>query len=275
MSGFQQFLDGMNQEWFHIGDWKVTPILLVRLAFSITFVCLSGWVVRGWMRRLLVKNSHIDQTIAGAVVSLTFALWLTLGLLWVLEQSGFNIASLAVFTGALGVGMGLGLQDMAKNFFAGLIMLATRPVRVGDHVEFSGVSGTVVSIGSYSTTLRTAENASVVVPNSSVLNDRVVNWDLLGDARMVAVTVRIPTSIDTKQVETLLVRAVAGDPDIAEQPEPRVLIESMDGVLVVYTLQVHTSTLSNTPGVLKGRLFGQILEALKKEGLPVGAPTVT
>src|SRR6185295_14564796 len=99
-----------------------------------------------------------------------------IGLLVALAAAGFEVGQLALVVGALGVGIGFGLQNVVNNFVSGLILMFERPIQPGDIVEITGTSGKVSEIGMRATTLTTAEGADVIVPNGTLLSEKLINW---------------------------------------------------------------------------------------------------
>ena len=105
-----------------------------------------------------------------------------------LSAAGLNLSSLALFAGAIGIGIGLGLQGVVKEFVSGLFLIFDRMVSVGDLIELDdGVRGAIVEIGPRASRLRTNDNVNIIVPNSKLIEDRVTNWTLRGDTRRIHV----------------------------------------------------------------------------------------
>lgn len=196
MQPFQRFIDALNKELFHIGTWSFSTIGLIKIVVLPILAFLVAKYIRKGLRRLLKRAQHMDPGLKGALEALTYYFALVVGLLMAMDQIGVNVTSLAVFTGAVGVGIGLGLQDFARNFIAGLLMMGTRPIKPGDRIEFSGLTGRVRTIGSYSTVLETVDRAGLLVPNSVLLNDKIVNRSYFESADTVGVTLRLPHAVD-------------------------------------------------------------------------------
>ena len=108
-----------------------------------------------------------------------------------LAAAGFQLSELAIIIGALGVGIGFGLQNVVNNFVSGLILMFERPIQPGDVIEVSGTSGKVREIGMRATTLTTFEGADVVVPNGTLLSEKLINWTLSDMNRRLDVNVGV------------------------------------------------------------------------------------
>lgn len=257
---FQDFIDAMNREWFHVGDWKFSPIDLAKFVCFPIIAILFARLVKKTLRKLLTRTDHFDPGVRSALVAVTYYVTLLLGLIWAMDQIGLDVTSLAVFTGAVGVGMGLGLQDFAKNFIAGLLMMFTRPVKPGDMIEFSGQSGKVKSIGAYSTIIETAEQAGLLVPNSMLLNDRVVNWTYLGRPRIASISVSVPVNSNLEEISALMIHA-ADRPEVLDTPPPRVEIASMTDTAVEIKLFV---AVAGIPNEVTTELYRTVLNDLNR-----------
>ena len=145
----------------------------------------------------------------------------TAGVLLALAAMGIDLTKVTVLAGALGVGIGFGLQSVVNNFFSGLILLVERPVTAGDVVQVDGVQGVVVSIGVRSTTVRTPDGAEVIVPNADLISKVVSNWTLSDSRCRIEVEVNVPSAVDPDQAIRLL-EAAAGEVDeVAQRPAPR------------------------------------------------------
>src|SRR5204862_1514503 len=127
----------------------------------------SSRTKRFLFNRFLV-NSGLDRSLEYAIAQIVSNLVLVVGIFIVLENAGIHLAALAVFAGAVGVGVGLGLQNIASNFISGLVILAERPISIGDRVEVAGLAGQVEHIRARSTIIRPNDNIMMIVPNTEV-----------------------------------------------------------------------------------------------------------
>lgn len=166
-----------NHPWFTIGD---TPVSAARL-FGLIFILAMAWWLSVWLERGVIRLTKraASQQPAG-LYALTrisrYGVWI-LGTLLGLNYLGFNLASLAFVGGAIGVGIGFGLQNIFSNFISGIIILVEKILKVGDFVDLqSGVMGRVSEIGMRYTRITTNASVDVIVPNAEFVNGRVTNW---------------------------------------------------------------------------------------------------
>ncbi len=140
-----------------------------------------------------------------------------------LNVTGIPLRSLSIFAGAFGIGIGFGMQNIINNFVSGLILMAERPIKIGDLVEVDTLYGTVEYIGARSTRVRSSQNTHIIVPNSSFLQNNVLNWTLSDNLIRTSIKVGVVYGSPTREVERLLSKAVEEHEKILKIPEPRLL----------------------------------------------------
>jgi len=136
---------------------------------------------------------------------------------------GIDLTKVTLLAGAVGVGVGLGLQNVVNNFASGLILMLERPINVGDQIDVGGVVGEVKRIGVRSSTIRTSQGAEVIVPNADLASKQVTNWTLSDRARRYEIDVGVAYGSDPARVLRLLEGAAADLPDVQKVPPPRAL----------------------------------------------------
>ena len=171
----------------------------------------------------LLNRMDIDVSLRETFRSVIFYVFLVFTILFTLRLLSVPITIFAVLGGALAIGVGFGSQNIVNNFISGLIIMLERPIRVGDFVELEDLRGTVETIGARATLIKGARNTHYVVPNSSFLENNVMNWTLSDRVLRSEVTVGVAYGSPTRKVEELLRQAMAERNDILKQPEPIVL----------------------------------------------------
>src|SRR5207245_5904601 len=162
--------------------------LLVALLIAVFWI--SSRTKRFLFNRLLAQ-SGLDRSLQYAIAQVISNIVLVVGIFIVLENTGIHLAALTVFAGAVGVGVGFGLQNIASNFISGLVILAERPITIGDRVEVAGIVGRVQQIRARSTVIMTSDNIAMIVPNTKFIDSPVTNWHY-GDPR---VRFRLPVGV--------------------------------------------------------------------------------
>jgi len=190
----------------------------------------------------------------------------TLGVVVILQAVGIDFSAFTVLAGAVGVGLGFGLQNVASNFVSGLIILFERPIKVGDRIEVGGVSGEVRSIGARATMIVTAENIAVIVPNSQFISERVTNWSYTGPLTAFVVRVRVNGQADADLVRRLLLESATEHPNVLREPGPEVELRDLRGGLH-FALQVWSTQYLQGEGRLVSDLNLAIREKLLHHGV--------
>src|SRR5262245_2355860 len=210
--------------------------LLLLAGLLVVLLYLSRRFTR-WLVDSFLAHRNLDLGVRQAVGTLAKYAITTLGVVVILQAVGIDLSAFTVLAGALGVGLGFGLQNVASNFVSGLIIFFERPIKVGDRIEVGGVSGEVRRIGARSTTVVTDENIAVIVPNSQFISERVTNWSHTGKLTAFLVRVRIAWDADAELVRRLLLEAAGDQPDVLRDPAPEVELRDLRGGLQ-FSLQV-------------------------------------
>jgi small-conductance mechanosensitive channel len=237
-------------------------------------VFLAFWVaktLRAVLRDELLPRMSLPRGVDNSIASLSYYALLLLGLVAALSAAGFQIGQLAFLFGALGVGIGLGLQGVVNNFVSGLILMFERPIQPGDVVDVSGTSGRVRNIGMRATTIRTVEGAHVVVPNGMLLSEKLTNWTLVDRNRRVAVDVGVAYGSDVTRVMQLLQEVTRGTSDVADQPEPTVLFTGFGASSLNFAVRAWTHNFDDA-SMVQSRLLARIYAALNEAGIEIPFP---
>src|SRR5512132_153416 len=183
--------DFLSLRLFKVGETQVTvSSVLLALAIFVASLVLSRFA-RSFIADRLLGRTRLAVGSRYAIGRVFVYVILALGILVALQPLGVNATTLAVFGGALGIGLGFGLQDIVKNFVAGLIILIERPIQVGDSIEVGDVIGDVMEIRGRATVIRTNDDIHLIVPNSKFISDTVTNRSF----RQRRVRYRIPITV--------------------------------------------------------------------------------
>jgi small-conductance mechanosensitive channel len=194
-----------------------------------------------------------------------------LGLIIGLDSTGLNLRSLLVVGGALGVGVGFGLQNIVANFVAGLVLLWERPVKVGDLIDVGNTNGEVIRIGARGTWVRTFDNEVIIVPNSEFVNNRVTNWT--ANDRTVRLSVPIGVSYDCniENVRELLLDVARRNSDVLAVPAPAAMVSGFGDNAVNIVLRVSTG-LAERVSMVKSDLLIEIFRVFREQKIEMPFP---
>ena len=241
---------------------------LIVLAFLLTLLFLFNRRVTRYVVDSLLARRHLDRGVQLAVGTLVRYAVATIGMVLILEAVGIDLSAFAVLAGAVGVGLGFGLQNVTSNFVSGLIILIERPIKVGDRVEIGSVNGEVRRIGARATTIVTEGNIAIIVPNSQFISEHVTNWSHTGSLTAFVVRVRVSWDADAQLVERRLLEAAAEHPNVLRDPAPEVeLLDLRNGMH--FALQVWSTQYLKGEARLKSELNFTIWEKLR--GRSIGA----
>jgi potassium-dependent mechanosensitive channel len=244
-------------------------VLLFAVAVSVAF-----WIARttrAVLRDELLPRTTLPYGVASSVSNLTYYALILLGLLVALSAAGFEVSQLTLVIGALGVGIGLGLQDVVRNFVSGLILMFERPVEPGHTVDVAGVSGRVREIGMRATTIRGFEGSDIVVPNGMLLSEKLVNWTLSDRNRRLDVDVGVAYGTDPRQVIALLTEAARASPGIVAFPEPVVLFLGFGASSLDFSVRAWTDDFDRWL-LLRSELALRVHDALRDAGIEIPFP---
>jgi len=267
----------LTQSWweyplFRFGSGSVTVLVLLKIVFWILVVLLANSVLRRHVVQRLLRRTHLEVGLQFSITKILGYVFVTLGFYVALVVNGIDLSSLAVVAGALGIGVGFGLQNIVANFISGLVLLAERPVAVGDRIEVAGVAGNVTKINLRSTTVVTNDNISIIVPNSDLTSHPVTNWSH-GDPR---VRVRIPVGVaygsDVEKLKTALMEVAEADPQVLSEPKPTVYMNGFGDSSLHFELAVWTEAMSRNPRRFRSDLNFAIERKLREFGIEIPFP---
>ncbi len=207
-------------ELFTVAGRAVTPLnLAVTLLLVLAVWCTNAWLRRACENKLLSKLGPAPRY---TLIKLSgYMVWI-FGIAAILRLWGIDLTGLAVVAGVLGVGIGFGLQSLAANFVAGLVLLFERPVEVHDFVSTEEVDGRIHEVGFRATTVITNDNIAIIVPNAQFINEPVTNWSH-GDSRVrLVVPVTVAYGSDVEAVSEALVEVAHRTDGVMRKPRPRV-----------------------------------------------------
>lgn len=220
------FFEGLNaftKTERHIGSFAFTFEAIIQ--FSI--VMLLTWGIVSTIKIVLAEdNFKRTQRLRGvpAAISITLRMLIAFGgTLFALSVAGIDITKISIMLGAFSVGIGFGLQNIVSNFISGLILIYERPLQVGDTIEINTLMGEVREIGIRSSRVKTFDGAEVIVPNSILVSDQLINWTLSDDKRRIEVIVGVKYGTDPLLVIEILKRIATENVLVSKFPEPVVL----------------------------------------------------
>ncbi len=247
---------------FRIGSTEIS--LAAILASIIVFVLgyFAAKLFQGWLDRQVLKPAGLSGGLRDSIRTTVGYAGIFAAALLALSYAGFNLSNLAIVAGAFSVGIGFGLQSIINNFVSGLILLAERPIKIGDLVTVGGEEGYVRKISVRSTEIETFERANVLIPNSSFITDKVKNWTLRNNTARVTISVAVAHGNDPRLVKAILLKVAQDHLNVMTSPEPFVDFEDFNADALDFKLYAYIYDL-NKGASTRTDLRIEILEAFK------------
>jgi small-conductance mechanosensitive channel len=257
---------------FEIGTTAITLWSFIYFLFLAWVLFFFTNKIKNWIVYKALSKSKIELGVRLAVGTIIRYFILVLGLIIVMQTVGINLSTLTILAGALGVGIGFGLQNITNNFVSGIIILFERPIKVGDRIQVGDVYGDVVSISMRSTTVVTNDNISVIVPNSEFISSTVVNWSHTDRNVRFNIPVGVAYKEDPEKVRDILLEIAGKEEGVLKKPVPDVLFDEFGDSSLNFNLRVWTDTYTTTPGILKSRLYFEIFKKFKEQNIEIPFP---
>ena len=250
---------------------------LVSAGVILLIAFAAHWLVTRSLRRVRERSDRSRQAIYLLERLAGYGI-IVVGIMSALSAAGLNLSSLTVFAGALGIGVGLGLQGVVKEFVSGLFLIFDRMVSVGDYIEIEdiGIRGAIMEIGPRATRVRTNDNVNVLVPNSRFIEQPVTNWTMKGDTRRIHVPFTVAYGSDRGQVRNAVLAAARASPFTLPETEARKsqvwLVAFGDRGLSFELVVWPTRDAVKRPAAMHAAYTWLIADALDAAGVEVPVP---
>jgi small-conductance mechanosensitive channel len=257
---------------FRIGKSPITVGILMYLLLSFFLLFYLSEKLRVLLSRKILNKYGIMPGVRQSIASIVKYIIVIIGFLVIIQTAGVDLTTLGLLAGALGVGIGFGLQNITSNFISGIIILFERPVKVGDRIAVGDVTGNIIKISSRATTIITNDNIAIIIPNSDFINQKVINWTLNDRNVRFNFPVSVSYSEDPEKIKAILLKVVSENPGVLKLPQPDVLFDSFEDSALNFNLRIWTSRYSDNPNVLKSQLYYEIFREFKNYNIKIPYP---
>jgi small-conductance mechanosensitive channel len=266
-------LEALDQIHWKVGTSLLSVRTLIEGGLTATVVLiLTLWLSSALESRLLKNATGSDLSLRKAMSNAVTALLLFIGVLLALSSAGIDLTALSVMGGALGVGMGLGLQKLAANYVSGFVILTERSMRIGDNVRVDDFEGRITDIKARYTVIRSVTGRESIVPNEMLITHRVENLTLADSKVWQSIHVSVGYDSDVSQVMALLLEACSEQAAVLQEPMPTVAMSAFgaDGLdfTLGYWLNEEEGGLLN----VKSLIHIGILQRLRTNGIDIPYP---
>lgn len=254
-----------------VGEVSISLGNILVFAISVVIAFWAARAVRLILHDEVLTRMSLPRGVGNSIASLSYYLVLLLGLGIALSAAGFQTSQLTIVFGALGVGIGFGLQGVVNNFVSGLILMFERPIQPGDVVEIGGTSGQVRDIGMRATRIKTFDGADVIVPNGTLLSDKLTNWTMLDRSRRIEISIGLAYGTDPRQVLALLDDVARQTPGVVTEPAPMVLFMGFGASTLDFSLRAWTYDFDRWIEI-RSDMLARMYDTLRDAGIQIPFP---
>lgn len=264
--------DFLNSPILTFADKEFTlwTIVYLFLFFFLLFYLTAK--LRKWLVNSLLTKSKLELGVRVAVGAIFRYVVLVIGIIIGLQTVGVDLSTITIIFGALGVGIGFGLQNITNNFVSGIIILFERPIKVGDRIEVGNVSGDVINISMRATTILTNDNIAIIVPNSDFISTKVINWSYTDRNVRFNYPVFVSYNEDPEKIKRILLDVANNNNGVLKDPKPDVLIDEFAESSIKFNLRIWTREFTDRPGVLRSQLYYEIFKKFREEKVTIPFP---
>ncbi|WP_114008503.1 DUF3772 domain-containing protein [Cohaesibacter intestini] len=267
------FFSSLEKAIFNIqiGDLSISPINIVGAlaVFIVTLVLVKS--IQRWMEQRLMPATDLDTGLKNSIQTSIGYVGFILAAMLAFSYMGVNLSNIALVAGALSVGIGFGLQSIVNNFVSGLILLVERPIKTGDWVVVGNDQGYVSKISVRATKIETFDRATVIVPNSDLISNRVMNWMHNGSMGRIIVPVGVSYDSDPEQVRDILMRVASQSDQVSSYPSPSVYFMEFGASSLDFELRCFIHDINSSLSA-KSDLRFAIFKALKEANIEIPFP---
>jgi small-conductance mechanosensitive channel len=257
---------------FSFGKSKISLLAIVQGLLSSGLVLVLALWFSAVLERKVLRDTVADLSLRKAAVNAVRALLLTFGFLFSLSAAGVDLTTLSVLGGALGVGLGFGLQKLAANYVSGFVILAERSLRIGDTVKVDGFEGVVADIKTRYTLIRAGDGRASVVPNEKIISERVENLSIADPRMLITTDVAVGYESNAERVQELLVDAALRTQRVLADPPPSARLVNFGADGLEFRLLFWIDDPQNGQINVKSDVNLKILRALREEKIDIPYP---
>ncbi|EAW38169.1 mechanosensitive ion channel domain-containing protein [Lyngbya sp. PCC 8106] len=221
-----QFLSRVFTQPIFLGGISISLSSIFTILVAFFAVVISSRYLSNWLRDHLLIRLGFQEGTREAIATIFRYFTITLGFIIIPQAAGLDLSSLAFLAGGLGIGIGFGFQGLAQNFVSGLILVFEQPIRVGDYIELGDLEGTIRKISIRSTIVLTNDGISIIVPNSDLVNNRIINWSYENMNSRIHIPVRVAYGSDPVLVTEAILAAAQKESRILSFPPPQVWLSN-------------------------------------------------
>jgi len=265
-------MDAMDDVKWKIGAGHITLRNVVEGSLTAGVVLVLALWISAAIEKQLLRGTGNTLSVRKMVATIVRTALLLVGVLFAMSAAGIDLTALSVLGGAIGVGLGFGLQKIAANYISGFVILAERSLRIGDMVKVDGFEGRITDIRTRYTIIRSLGGRESIVPNETLITQRVENSSLADPRVSITTTVQIAYGTDVRALQPLLAAALHGIPRVLADPAPNVMLSSFAADGMDLTVSFWIRDPENGQGNVKSEVNLAILAVLNAQGVEIPYP---
>lgn len=264
--------DIISEPLFSIDNNPISTGTILYIFFAFALLLFISKKIKAALVNNVFHRVGMDAGTSKSIANLTRFFLVLLGMVVIIQSAGINLSALTVVFGALGVGIGFGLQTITNNFISGIIIVFEKPIKVGDRIELDDVNGKVTSISIRATTVLTNDNVSIIVPNSEFISGRVINWSHNDRSIRFRFPVGVSYNEDPEIVKKLLLEVADENEHVLKNPPPDVFFDEFGDSSLNFKLAVWTDTQADSMSPFKSELYYAIFKKFKEHNIEIPFP---
>ncbi len=255
-----------------IGGLRISILTVVKGVVSLAVLLWAATLASDLFERRITRVPEITPRARVLLGKLIKATLITLAIVVSLTSIGVDLSTFALFTGALGVGVGLGLQRTASNLFSGIVLLLDKSIKPGDVIQVGGTYGWVSSLGARYVAVETRDGTEFLIPNEDIITHQVLNWSHKSERVRLKVPVRVPHDSDLDQVLALMLEAASRPPRILSVPPPNVLIMAFGESAIELEMRFWIEDAQNGVQNVKSQVLYEVWRLFQQQGIRIPLP---
>ena len=255
-----------------VGELRVSLLTVVRGMLSLTVLLWAATLASRFFERRITRIADITPRARVLLGKLLQTTLVTLAVVISLASIGVDLSTFALFTGALGVGIGLGLQRTVSNLFSGIVLLLDKSIKPGDVIEVGGTYGWVSSLGARYVSVETRDGTEFLIPNEDIITHQVINWSHNDEKVRMKVPLRVPHDTDLDKLFPLILQAVALPPRCLATPAPTVLIMAFGESAIELELRFWIADAQNGVHNVKSQVLYEVWRVFRQHGIRIPYP---
>ncbi len=271
-SFFSSVWEVIVQPLFKLGDAEISAGTILYIILAFILLSFFSKRIKNLLVNRILKRTGMDSGVSVTIGNVTRFFLVVLGAIIIMQSAGINLSTLTVLFGALGVGIGFGLQTVTDNFISGIIILFEKPIKVGDRIELDDVTGNVTNISIRATTVQTNDNISIIVPNSEFISGRVINWSHNDRNVRFRIPVGVSYNEDPQLIKKLLLEVADENVHVLDDPKPDVFFDEFADNSLNFLLGVWTKSHTDRPAPFKSELYFAIFDKFKEHNVEIPFP---